>query len=87
MRCKVLNDIGIGLDFREIKRLIKEVIEALDHKNLNDHPAFINDNPTSENIAKYIYKELSKRIGTDVIAISKVKVSKTESAGAYYWEE
>ena len=40
VRCRALNDIGIGIDFREVKRAIKESIENLDHSCLNEHPAF-----------------------------------------------
>ena len=87
VQCKKLNDIGIGIDFRDIKIAVKDVMEGLDHFNLNDLPAFQNINPSSENIAKFLYKEISKRINSDVISVSKVKVSETPGAGAFYWEE
>ncbi len=93
VRCERLNDIGIGMDFRVIKQAVKEVIQhedealRLDHANLSEHPAFVNVNPTSEHIARYIYRELSKKIHGDGIRISKIKVSETPGAGAYYWEE
>jgi 6-pyruvoyltetrahydropterin/6-carboxytetrahydropterin synthase len=87
VRCKELNDIGIGIDFREIKTAVKDVMAGLDHFNLNDLPAFQNINPSSENIAKFLYREIGKKLNSDVISVSKVKVSETPGAGAFYWEE
>jgi 6-pyruvoyltetrahydropterin/6-carboxytetrahydropterin synthase len=87
VRCKELNDIGIGLDFREIKERVKGVLKHLDHFNLNELPAFQDVNPTSENIARFLYRELSRQLNTDSIAVSRIKVSETPGAGAYYWEE
>ncbi len=87
VRCERLDEIGIGIDFREIKDSVKEVLENLDHFNLNDLPAFQKINPTSENIARFLYGELSKKLNTDNISVSKIKVSETPGAGAFYWEE
>ena len=87
VRCRELDDIGIGIDFRVIKENVKDVLQGLDHFNMNELPAFQEDNPTSENIAKYLYRELSKRIDSDQVKVSKVKVSETPNAGAIYWEE
>ena len=87
VRCRELDDIGIGIDFRVIKENVKDVLQGLDHFNMNELPAFQEDNPTSENIAKYLYRELRKRIDSDKVKVSKVKVSETPNAGAIYWEE
>ncbi len=93
VRCEQLNAIGIGIDFNDIKQAVKDVLkhenenQRLDHTNLNDHPAFAAINPTSENIARYIYRELGRKINGEGIRVSKVKVSETPGAGAFYWEE
>ncbi len=87
VRCRKLNDIGIGIDFREIKESVKGVLKNLDHFNLNDLPAFQDVNPTSENIAQFLYRELGRNLNRDHITVSKVKVSETPGAGAFYWEE
>ena len=87
VRCERLNEIGIGIDFRDIKNAVKDVLQGLDHFNLNELPAFQSVNPTSENIARYLYKELARKLNGDAIRISKVKVSETPGAGAFYWEE
>ena len=87
VKCEQLDKIGIGIDFRDIKQAVKEVIQGLDHFNLNDLPAFEDVNPTSENIAKFLYQELAKQLNSDGVKVSKVKVSETPGAGAFYWEE
>ena len=87
VQCKELNEIGIGIDFSDIKAAVGEVIISLDHFNLNDLEPFKAVNPSSENIAKYLYGELSRRINGNAVRVSKVKVSETPDAGAFYWEE
>jgi len=87
VKCKELDKIGIGIDFKDVKKAVKEVIQGLDHFNLNDLPAFKEVNPTSENIAKFLYQELGKKLNSNSVKVSKVKVSETPGAGATYWEE
>jgi 6-pyruvoyltetrahydropterin/6-carboxytetrahydropterin synthase len=85
--CRELNDIGIGIDFRDLRKIIKNIIRDLDHSYLNEHPEFISMNPSSENIAKFLYRELGKNINSDSVKVSKVKVSESRGAGVSYWEE
>jgi 6-pyruvoyltetrahydropterin/6-carboxytetrahydropterin synthase len=87
VKCKELDEIGIGVDFRDIRESVKEVLQGLDHFDLNTLPAFRDVNPTSENIAKFLYKELGKRLDSGATKVSKIKVSETPGAGAAYWEE
>lgn len=87
VRCTALDAIGIGMDFRDIKATVKSVLAAMDHTDLNELPAFQDVNPTSENIARHLYQELSKALNTDTAKVSRVKVCETPGAGAFYWEE
>jgi 6-pyruvoyltetrahydropterin/6-carboxytetrahydropterin synthase len=87
VRCLELNELGIGIDFHDIKTAVKEVLAGIDHCDLNDLPAFASQNPTSENVARLLYKELSEKLDTRNIRVSRVKVSETPGAGASYWEE
>jgi 6-pyruvoyltetrahydropterin/6-carboxytetrahydropterin synthase len=87
VQCKALNNIGIGIDFRDIRAVLDEVIFNLDHFDLNELEPFKSVNPSSENIARYLYGELSKKINANGIRVSKVKVCETPGAGAFYWEE
>ena len=87
VKCKELDEIGIGIDFRDIKKGVKDVIKGLDHFNLNELPPFKDVNPTSENIARFLYRELGRKFDSDGVKVSKIKVSETPGAGAFYWEE
>lgn len=87
VRCRELDETGIGIDFRVVKDHVKAVLQGLDHYNLNELPPFRETNPSSENIARYLYGELSRRIDSDGIKLAKIGVSETPDAGAWYWEE
>ena len=87
VRCTELDGLGIAIDFRDIKAAVKAVLSNLDHSDLNDLDEFRGTNPTSENIARFLYRELSQQLNAPQIRISKVKVSETPGAGAFYWEE
>jgi 6-pyruvoyltetrahydropterin/6-carboxytetrahydropterin synthase len=87
IRCQKLDEIGIGIDFREVESGVKEILQDLDHFNLNELHPFQKVNPTSENIAKFLYYELGRKFNSDGVKVSKVKVSETPTAGAFYWEE
>ena len=80
------NEIGMVIDFKDIKNNLKEIISNLDHQFLNDLEPFINENPTAENISKYIYKELSNNINTDNIKVSKIKLWETNNSAVTYTE-
>ena len=80
------NEIGMVIDFKDIKNNLKEIISMLDHQFLNDLQPFMNENPTAENISKYIYKELSNNINTDNIKVSKIKLWETSNSAVTYTE-
>ena len=55
---QVLDDSGIAIDFREIKKQTKLVVKRLDHQYLNEIKPFDVLNPTAENIAKYLWDKI-----------------------------
>ena len=81
-----INTIGMVIDFKDIKKSLSEIISKLDHRFLNDIEPFKEDNPTAENISKYIYKELSKNINTDNIKVSEIKLWETNNSAVVYSE-
>lgn len=82
-----LNEIDIAIDFHELKRLTEEVVTQLDHSFLNDIFPFTEKNPSSENIAKWIYDSLKKKLNTDNINLSAVTVWESETSSATYFED
>lgn len=73
-----LNRLGMLIDFRDAKRLLKEVTDTLDHRYLNEVRPFNKANPTTENIARFIFDELAKRLPKGVRCAS---VTSWESQG------
>jgi 6-pyruvoyltetrahydropterin/6-carboxytetrahydropterin synthase len=58
VRCEKLNELGLAVDFRDVKSALKQILEDFDHKNLNDLPMFRNQNPSSEKLSRVLYKLL-----------------------------
>ena len=81
-----LNEIDIAIDFHDLKKITDEFIVLLDHSFLNDIFPFTEKNPSSENIAKWIYDSLKKKLNDD-IHLSAVTVWESESTSATYFEE
>jgi 6-pyruvoyltetrahydropterin/6-carboxytetrahydropterin synthase len=84
---KKLNSIDIAIDFHELKNLLKEVVAPLDHSMLNEVFPFTEKNPSSENIAKWIYDCLSKKLKKKGVMLSAVTVWESETASATYYED
>jgi 6-pyruvoyltetrahydropterin/6-carboxytetrahydropterin synthase len=77
-----LNDIGLAYDFVELKKHLSEVIARFDHTCLNDEPPFDEINPSAENIAADIYKQLKKRLAQ--VTISSIEVWESPQTGVIY---
>jgi len=77
-----VNKTGMLIDFKEIKRSLYDILDTLDHAHLNEIAYFKKVNPTSENIAKYIFDRLTP--GLQGIKVRKVTVWESEKAGASY---
>ncbi|MBI5893939.1 MAG: 6-carboxytetrahydropterin synthase QueD [Deltaproteobacteria bacterium] len=84
---KDLDNIGIALDFKILKKETEKLIKNFDHKYLNEIPPFDKENPSSENIARIIFKKLSDVLNNENIKISKITVWESEKAAATYYEE
>lgn len=82
-----LNERDLAIDFHELKRLTNEIISPLDHTLLNEIFPFTEKNPSSENIAKWIYDCLKKKINDENIEVSAVTVWESDSASATYYED
>ena len=87
MECDELNETGIGIDFYEVKDAVQSVLAEIDHRDLNTLPQFQHKNPTCENVAAYLYGELTHRLNRGKNRVTKVGVSETQNFGVFYWEE
>lgn len=82
---ETLGPLGMLIDFRDVRRKLKEITGRFDHIYLNDLPEFSNQNPTTENMARLIFEELNKRLPAGIRARS-VTAWESAKAGARYSE-
>lgn len=80
VRGKKLDKIGLLMDFRYLKTELFKVLETLDHRYLNKIAYFKKVNPTSENIARYIYEALKPKVA----GLSVVTVWENNTSAATY---
>jgi len=76
---------GVVIDFKILKEKVEKVLEPLDHTYLNDLPFFSRKEPSSENIAKYIFDKLKKELKAYRVTLKKVTAWESETACASYF--
>jgi len=84
-RGRKLDDTELLLDFKELKAATNQVIEYLDNKVLNEIKPFDKElNPSAENLARYIFEQVSKLINSPQAEVYKVRVFETPTSAATY---
>ena len=83
---QVLDDNGIAIDFREIKKQTKLVIKRVDHQYLNEIEPFDVLNPTAENIAKYFFDEVGLLVNNENVKVKDVVIWETLRSAVTYSE-
>ena len=84
-RGEELNNIGLLIDFGDLKSAADEIIKYFDHRNLNELPPFDEElNPSAENIARYVLEYLQSRIEDDRVTVYKVRCFETPRSIATY---
>ncbi|MDY0000229.1 MAG: 6-carboxytetrahydropterin synthase QueD [Polyangia bacterium] len=79
-----IDEVGLLMDFVALKRLVKDVVEELDHTLLNDHVCFSEQNPSSERVAKFFYDRLKDVLPSPALRVSFVRVWESEDSAATY---
>jgi len=79
-----LDSVGLLADFKDVKLRLKEVLTPLDHVVLNDLPAFKEINPSTENIARHIYRALKGQCAP--LRLKQVQVWESDTASVIYYE-
>lgn len=83
---KELDKAGLGIDFKVLKRDSKAIINELDHKYINENPAFHGISPSSENISRYLYQRISEKLNSDNVKVDSITVWESDNASACYYE-
>ena len=82
-----LDNIGMVIDFKDIKKSTNNVVDELDHEFLNDLEPFKDVNPTAENIAKYIYGRLNDILSPKDVYVKSIKLWETDRSAVKYSEQ
>jgi 6-pyruvoyltetrahydropterin/6-carboxytetrahydropterin synthase len=86
---KKLDQAGLLLDFKDLREVMKDVIDRLDHKMINDLEPFTVVNPSAENLAKYFYDQTNvklDRVTSGRVRVKNVTVFETDTTTATYSE-
>jgi len=90
VRADELDSIGLALDFGVLKKHLTDVLEFLDHQYLNELPAFQSQNPSSENIARFIFQHLAPLVAGETggrARLHSVSAWESPNASATYINE
>lgn len=83
-----LNPIGIAIDFKDLKKEVKSLIDKFDHQDLNLIPPFTDINPTAETLAHHMFGDLELRLkknpATSKLFLKRVTVWETDRCSASY---
>ena len=85
-----LDHAGLLVDFKDLKDVMKETIERLDHQMMNDVEPFTTVNPSAENLAKYFYEETNEKLKVQTngrVHVKEVTVFETDVTTATYREQ
>jgi 6-pyruvoyltetrahydropterin/6-carboxytetrahydropterin synthase len=84
-RGRELDKTGLLVDFVELKAAADEVVNYLDHRNINELPPFDEElNPSAENLARYILERVASRVGDGRVQVYKVRCFETPTSVATY---
>jgi len=84
---KKLSSSGMVMDFNKLKGMVDEILEEFDHQYLNELSFFKKHNPSSEEIARYIFMKLKKEVSKSHCCLKEVKVWETENSCAIYTDD
>ena len=79
-----LDETGLLVDFIDVKNLMAQVIEKLDHQHLNEIPPFDEINPSAENIAEYFYRRLAEGLSNAPVRVQSVRIWETDIQSATF---
>ena len=82
-----LNAIGLAFDFTVLKQELDGIISQYDHHSLNDVAPFDRINPSAENIAETIYREIKLKLEKAPAIVTQVEVWESPDSSAVYIPE
>ena len=87
VRSSELDEIGIALDFKKLKAELDALLAEYDHSNLSELADFQAVIPTSENLARTIYRKISEKMNGGTIRVHRVRVGESDHSAVTYFED
>ena len=84
VRGERLDRLGMVMDFKVLRQALLDVLEELDHRDLNALPAFEKVNPSAENIARFVYDRLARKIVARGVRLERIRVAESDGCWATY---
>ena len=81
-----LDPIGVGIDFVKLKAMVEKNLSELDYHNINEVPPFDEQNPSAENIARWLFLKLKVEVNSNLTRVKRVEIYEMEGCGASYFE-
>jgi len=82
--CDDLDELGLALDYKILKRELKGALADWDHYHLNDIPPFDSINPSSENVARILFERMAERLNDGRVYVSRIAIGETCTAKVIY---
>ena len=76
----------IIIDFERLKKLVEGILGELAYRNSNEIPPFDKQNPSAENIARWLFLKLKEKVNTPGTRVKRVEIYEMEGCGASYFE-
>jgi len=89
LRGEKLDHAGLLLDFKDLKQVMRPVIERIDHQMLNEIEPFTEINPSAENLARFFYDETNKQLDEMTggrVQVKDCTIYETDTTTATYYE-
>ena len=85
LRAEELDELGMVMDFADLKALMEEVVGPFDHAVINDIPPFDRRNTTAELLSRFVHEEVERRLATqERVRIARVEVWENDTSCAIY---
>ena len=79
-----LDELGMVMDFADLKELAADVLGKFDHQVINEIPPFDEVNTTAELVSEYVFREVENRVASDRLTVAKVEVWENDTSCAIY---
>ena len=85
LKAERLDELGMVLDFADLKEMMQEILGPFDHRVINDIPPFDQRNTTAELFGEYVFAEVTRRLaGEERVRVTRVEVWENDTACAVY---